>query len=62
LIPTLHHSGKSKEDIPQIIGTSSLKYIGLIEEGKKKKPDDFIGVKLTDDDMCKAFGAIYTSN
>jgi len=34
------------------------KAIALLEEGKKKNPNIFVGQKMSDDDVCRCFGSI----
>jgi len=53
--------GKQKKEITDMIGATSNavdKAIALLEEGKKKNPNIFVGQKMSDDDVCRCFGSI----
>lgn len=54
--------GKKEAEIVSLIGCTAdnvTKVFQLYEQGKKYKPDDFLGKKMTDDDLCLAFASIY---
>lgn len=74
MILALYAQGKSKLDIRSQTGGNPDKAIALCEEvrtstssvsekvqGKKMKPESFLKKKLSDDDVCRAFGAMWAA-
>jgi len=62
-ILALHHEKKaSKQDIIRLVGCKADKVesvLELMESGRTKSADSFIGKKMADDDVCTFYGAFY---
>eukprot|EP01117_Protostelium_nocturnum_P006451 TRINITY_DN2324_c1_g2_i2.p1 TRINITY_DN2324_c1_g2~~TRINITY_DN2324_c1_g2_i2.p1 ORF type:complete len:344 (+),score=124.45 TRINITY_DN2324_c1_g2_i2:1176-2207(+) len=63
MVAAFANKGMSKGDIGKILNTKAAtieKYIQLVEQGKKMDSSKFVGTKMSDDEVCKAYGSLHS--